>query len=313
MAVFDRHPLLIGIVPNALRQTSHSTRNVCPRTSPNRSLALHLSRLTSLILCLLFLQGCGLVLDAVEFVYPLTTDRLDVICRRGQVQVGMAVGPFRPFVFPAVWIDEGARVTGLDAELIRTISDALAGRCGTPVVPVLHLVRFRDLFLPLNEGQLDFFVSAVASGLPSSARSGFAYSTSYFSHGGISGISKRPDLVETIRTRLAADTKALSPAQTLDGLTIAVQDGTEAHAYADAVVKPKRLIVCDSLPAAFEHVDTSGAAPIDVILGAQPVLEFMVKTVRHDWHLLMRESDRPLMFTQAGYAVVMAEESYKLR
>ena len=47
-------------------------------------------------------------------IYPVTTNELDRICRRQQVQVGMAVEPFRPFVFPAVWTDEGARVTGLD-------------------------------------------------------------------------------------------------------------------------------------------------------------------------------------------------------
>lgn len=313
MAVFDRNPLLIGTLSDALRQTPHGTGNVCPRTSSNHGPALRLSRLASLILCLLFLQGCGLIIDAVELVYPMATNQLDGICHRGQVHVGMAVEPFRPFVFPAVWTDEGARVTGLDAELVRAVSDALGVHCGTPIVPVLHLVRFRDLFLLLNEGQLDFFVSAVDSGVPSPERSGFAYSTPYFPDGGISGISKRPELVETIRTSLTGGADALSSAQILKNLTIAVQEGTAAHLYANAVVKSKRLIICDSLPAAFEYVDTSGTAPIDVILGAQPVLEFMVKTVRHDWHMLMRESGRPLMFTQAGYAVVMAEESYGLR
>lgn len=271
-----------------------------------------LSRLCA-ILSVLLLQGCGLIIDAVKLVYPLTTNQLDTICRRGHVQVGMAVEPFRPFVFPAVWTDEGARVTGLDAELVRIVSDALSVHCGTPVIPVLHLVRFRDLFLLLNEGQLDFFVSAVAAGVPSPARSGFAYSTPYFFSGGISGIATRPDIIEAVHARLPIGAVTHSRAHLLDGLTIAVQDGTAAHLYAEAVLKPGRLIVCDSLPAAFEYGETEDAAAIDVILGEKPVLEFVVKTTRRNWRLLTREQDRPLLFTNADYAIVMAEESYALR
>lgn len=308
MALFDRHPLLIRPVRAALRRTSQGAGDLDRRTSPRP--AGHLLRPVLLILCLLPLQGCGLILDAVELVYPLTTSQLDGICRRGQVQVGMAVEPFRPFVFPAVWTDEGARVTGLDAELVRAVSEALAAHCGIPVEPVLHLVRFRDLFLLLNEGQLDFFVSAVDAGVPAPERSGFAYSTPYFPDGGISGITKQPELVDRIRARLTDGGDSPSSAAVLERLTVAVQEGTAAHLYAGAVAKPNRLIVCDSLPAAFEY---DGTAPIDVILGSQPVLEFMIRTVRHEWRMLTREAGRPLMFTRAGYAVVMAEESYRLR
>ncbi|BFU93542.1 MAG: hypothetical protein NTNFB02_02640 [Nitrospira sp.] len=269
------------------------------------------SRVSLVCLFATLVQGCGLVFDAIEMIHPLTANELDRICRRQQVQVGMAVEPFRPFVFPAVWTDEGARVTGLDAELIRSITDALTAHCGAPVVPVLHLIRFRDLFLLLNEGQLDFFVSAVAPGIPSPARAGFAYSSPYFFHGGIGAIVKRQDVVEQIQSRLKADGNAHE--RLLDGLTMAVQESTAAHLYAEANLKPVRLIVCDSLPAAFEQADSATGQPIDVVLGEQPVLAFTVKTTRRDWRLVTREENKPLRFTQADYSIVLAEESYKLR
>lgn len=309
MAVFNRHPVLMPSRSRTLRLTHF----VSIPTSHVSYITLHALRLMLFCVLTLLTQGCGLLVDAVTSIYPLTANELDRICRRQQVQVGMAVEPFRPFVFPAVWTDEGARVTGLDAELVRTVSDALSVYCGTPVVPVLQLVRFRDLFLLLNEGQLDFFVSAVAVGVPSPTRAGFAYSTPYFSHGGIGAIAKRPDVVELIRARFRTDGAETARERLLDGLTIAVQESTEAHLYAEANVKSARLVLCDSLPAAFEHADADSTPPIDVIIGAHPVLEFMVKTTRRDWRLLTREQDRPLRFTEADYAVVLAEESYKLR
>jgi hypothetical protein len=99
----------------------------------------------------------------------------------------------------------------------------------------------------------------------------------------------------------------------LKGFSIAVQDGTDAHWYAEALLKPRRLIVCDSLPAAFEYGATDGAEPIDVILGAKPVLDFVVKTTRRDWRMVGREPGQPVLFNEAEYAIVMAEESYHLR
>lgn len=288
---------------------SHSS---CAGSCCSASIVSLVTRHASLVTLLLLLQGCGLVFDAVQMIYPVTTNELDAICRRGKVQVGMAAEPFRPFVFPAVWTDEGARVTGLDAELVRAVSDALSIRCGTPVAPVLHLIRFRDLFLLLNEGQLDFFVSAVEAGVPSPARSGFAYSSPYFEQGGLAGISKHAEVVERVRSRLSLRGTAHTVGRVLDGLAVVVQDGTAAHVYAEAVLRPGRLIVCDSLPAAFEY-SAGGAAPIDVILGAKPVLEFVVATTRRDWHLLKGEEGRPLLFTDSDYTVVMAEESYTLR
>lgn len=267
----------------------------------------------TLLLFLPLMQGCGLIFDAVHRVYPVTTNEMDKICRRQQVQVGMAVEPFRPFVFPAVWTDEGARVTGLDTELVRAVSDALTIRCGTPVVPALHLVRFRDLFLLLNEGQLDFFVSAVAAGTPSPGRSGFAYSSPYFSQGGLGAIATRPEVIDLIQGRVRTAGGTTAREHLLSGLTIAVQDSTAAHLYAEAKLNAASVLVCDSLPAAFEHTAAGLSPPIDVIVGARPVLNFMVKTTRRDWHLLEKDEHTPLWFTFADYAVVMAEESYTLR
>ena len=232
----------------------------------------------------LSLQSCGLVYDALQYVAPVATDELDAICRRQRVQVGMAVEPFRPFVFPAIWTDEGSRVTGLDVELVRHIVEALSQQCVRPVTPVLHLVRFRDLFLYLSEGKLDLFVSAVPSNVPVRAWAGFAYSIPYFQHGGLSGITRKPDVAERIRQRLQPQSEASSGVtageQVLAGLTVAVQDGTASQHYAAANLKDSRMVLCDSLPAVFESAEASADLGIDVILGARPVLEYMVTASR---------------------------------
>lgn len=270
------------------------------------------------LLCL-FLPGCGLLIDAVEHVWPVTGNKVDIICERERVQVGLTMEPFRPFVFPTIWTDEGARVTGLDVELVRAMTDELSRRCGRPVTPVLHLVRFRDLFRLLNEGHLDWFVSAVATNTPAPTRAGVAYSLPYFYGGGISGITTSSAVLERVRANVREQTIHPTPdrlaatSHALDGLTIAVQGDTSAYYYAEANLSPDRLILCDSLPAAFEYADSHTEPPIDVILGAQPVLEYMVKRVRKDWSLLTRETGAPLFLTKADYGVVVAEESYRLR
>ncbi len=265
----------------------------------------------------LSLQGCGLVYDALQYVAPAATDELDAICRRQRVQIGMAVEPFRPFVFPAIWTDEGSRVTGLDVELVRHIVDALSQQCGQPVTPVLHLVRFRDLFLHLSEGKLDMFVSAVPSNVPVRAWAGFGYSIPYFQHGGLSGITRRPDVAERILQRLRSQSETtpgvLASEEVLAGLVVAVQDGTASQHYAAANLKANRTVLCDSLPAAFESAETSADQGIDVILGARPVLEYMVSRVKKEWQLIARADGKPFFLTRAQYAVVMSEESYRLR
>ena len=272
-----------------------------------------------LLLLSLGTNGCGLIYDAVQRVTPVSTDELDSICHRHRVQIGMATEPFLPFVFPAIWTDEGARITGLDVEVVKYITTALSQHCGSPVTPVLHLVRFRDLFTLLNEGQLDLFISTVAANTPSSARAGFAYSIPYFYNGGISGIAQRPEIAERVRAHIRAQAEQPPPdglvanEQALAGLTIAVQKLTTAHLYAEANLTASRLVLCDSLPAAFEFADAATDPAIDVILGEEPVLGFMVARVRKDWGLLTLDTGKSLVLTRGQYAVVMAEDSYRLR
>lgn len=271
------------------------------------------ARLCVLVIGLAF-QGCGLIVDAVQLVRPIAADELDAICARRRLQVGMAVEPFRPFVFPAIWTDVGSRVTGLDVELVQEITAALSRHCGDPpLTPVLRLIRFRNLFVELNEGKLDVFVSAVAANVPSPTLAGFAYSIPYFYNAGISGITKRPEVAERVRERLRTDRAGPDglggKEHALDGLTVAVQEETGAHLYAAANLKDIRLVLCDSLPAAFESEDP----PVDVILGGQPILEFMVKRVRKDWQLLVLDNGKPFFLTRENYVVVMAEGSYRLR
>ena len=39
----------------------------------------------------LSLSGCGLLIDAVERVWPVAGSKVDIICERGRVQVGLAM------------------------------------------------------------------------------------------------------------------------------------------------------------------------------------------------------------------------------
>jgi ABC-type amino acid transport substrate-binding protein len=261
------------------------------------------------------LQGCGLVVDAVQLIYPISTDDLETICSRGRLHVGMAIEPRRPFVFPAIYTDEGLRVTGMDVELVREIAGALSRRCknNQPITPVLNLVRFRDLFVQLNEGKLDLFVSGVSANIPSLGKDGLAYSTPYFYDGGIGAITQRPELSERLRAHRQEQLENPgAPAllkKILTGATVAVQEGTSAQLYAETNLTGITLVVCDSLPAAFESQDPV----IDVILSQQPVLQFIVSRVRKDWQQISLETGKPVTLTREQYAVVMAEGNYRLR
>jgi polar amino acid transport system substrate-binding protein len=281
-----------------------------------RRLTRLLREWASLLLMTFMVEGCGLAVDAVQLVWPIATNKLDAICARGQVRVGMAVEPFQPFVFPAVYTDGGVRVTGLDVELVREITSALPQRCSStkPIVPTLHLIRFRNLFVELTEGNLDSFVSSINANVPAPGRIGPAYSNPYFDEGGIGGITARPEVAERIGAYLrrssarAADGNAMTNA--FSGLTVAVQEGTSAQFYAEANLTGIRLVLCHSLPAAF---DESQNPPIDLILGKQPVLDYTVRRVHKDWHLLSLDSGKPLLLTREHYAIVTDEESYRLR
>ena len=262
-----------------------------------------------------FLQGCGLVFDAVELVHPLTRHELSAICSKGQVRVGISVEPFRPFIFPAVYTDEGVRVTGLDVELIRVVADALTTYCGgqKPIVPTLHLTRFRDLFLEMSEGHLDFFAPSSGGNIPGARHDGLWYSIPYFHNGGIGAMIRTPEVAERVRAQFqkqAGDPDTLAAIQTgLSGLNVAALKGRTSQLYAEANLKNARLLICDSLPAAVETKDQI----IDVILSQYSVLDYVTKRVWPDWHLLTRNDGTPLILTHEYFSLVTMEEHKRLQ
>jgi len=263
------------------------------------------------------LQGCGLLMDAVQLIQPVVPDlpdELDIICRHRRLQVGIAVEPFPPFVFPAVWTDEGPWVTGLDVELVQTITAALSEHCGGPsVTPVVHLVHVRDLFLLLTEGKLDLFVSALTYNVAHPTATGLGFSTPYYYDAGIGGVTRRAEVVGQVRAALrqsSANGQTLATRKgALAGLTVAVQEGRSPHLYATANLKGVRLVVCDTLLAAFESRDP----PVDVILGKQPILDFMIKRDRQGWQPLVLENGQLFLLTRELFTVVMAEKNFRLQ
>jgi len=263
------------------------------------------------------LQGCGLLMDAAQLVQPFVpqlSDELAVICGHRRLQVGIAVEPFPPFVFPVVWTDRGPRVTGMDIELVQAITEALSKHCGgVPVTPILHLVPFRNMFVLLTEGRLDIFVSSVSYNVPHLTGSGLGYSSPYFSDAGIGGITRRQEVVEQVRAALG---QSLSNRElltlrkgALTGLTVAAQESRSPYLYAEENLKDIRLVACDTLFAAFESQDP----PIDVILGKQPILDFIVKREHRDWRPLVLENGQPFLLTRELFTVAMADQNFRLR
>ena len=265
-------------------------------------------------LCIL-LQGCGLVFDAVELMHPLTRDELSSICARGRVRVGISVEPFRPFIFPAMYTDEGIRVTGLDIELIQEVANALTAHCGgsTPIVPTLHVTRFPDLFIKMAEGQLDLFVSSVSGTVPGTKPAGLWFSAPYLRDDGLAAIIKNPEIAERIRAQFQkhkGQWDTLTAVQeAFAGLTIAVQKGRSAHLYAEANLKHIQLVVCDSLPAAIETKDQN----IDIILSKHLIIEYVTKRVWQEWHPLTQSDGAPLLLTRDDLSIVTSDAHRRLQ
>jgi polar amino acid transport system substrate-binding protein len=265
------------------------------------------------------LQGCGLLMDAAQLVrtvVPGPSDELDVICEHGRLQVGIAIEAFPPFVFPVIWTDQGPRVTGLDIELVQEITRAFSRHCGgSTVTAVPHMVHFRDLFRLLTEGHLDLFVSSVSYNVPHLTASGLGYSTPYYYDAGISGITRRPEVVEQVRAALsqpAADAGLLAARKgALTGLIVAVQEGRSPHLYAEANLKGIRLLLCDTLAAALQFRDPA----VDVILGKQPILDYILRKERtmKKWQPLVLENGQPFLLNRELFTVVMAENSFRLQ
>jgi polar amino acid transport system substrate-binding protein len=265
-------------------------------------------------LCIL-LQGCGLVYDAVELIHPLTHDELSAICARGQLRVGISVEPFRPFIFPAMYTDEGIRVTGLDIELIREVAGALTTHCGgaTPIVPTLHATRFPDLFIKMNEGQLDLFVSSVSGTVPGTKPTGLWFSAPYLRDDGIAAIVQEPEIAERLQAQFhkqngTGDTLA-AVQEGFAGLTVAVQKGRSSHLYAGTNLKRIRMVICDSLPASIETKDPN----IDVILTNHSILEYVTKRVWQGWRLLTHSDGTALILTHEDLSIVTSEEHRRLQ
>ena len=55
-------------------------------------------------------------------------------------------------------------------------------------------------------------------------------------------------------------------------------------------------MLCKFLPSAFESADADTDPALGVILGVEPVIEFMVIRVRTDWRLLTLDTGKPLFW-----------------
>ncbi|MDX2252153.1 MAG: transporter substrate-binding domain-containing protein [Nitrospira sp.] len=299
----------------AIERSSSGAEESRRESTPGRGKSGAGAAVLFLVILGLLLPGCGLIFDAVELVYPLTRDELSTICDQRQIRVGISVEPFRPFVFSAMYTNEGVRVTGLDVELIREVADALTVHCGgqQPIVPTLHLVRFRDLFLELNEGHLDLFVSSFSGNVPGGTPPGLWSSIPYFHGAGVGAMTHDPEIAEKVRMQLrkqAGRTDTLAAIQEgLSGLTVAVQNRRTPHLYAETNLRNIRLVVCDSLPAAVETKDPH----IDVILTQHPILQYVTKRVWPDWQLLERPDGSPLILSRESFSIVTGEQKRRLQ
>ncbi|HJU05784.1 MAG TPA: transporter substrate-binding domain-containing protein [Nitrospiraceae bacterium] len=272
--------------------------------------------LMSLLLLTVMVSGCGLVIDAIEWMVPAPKGIQDAVCERDLLQVGISAGPYPPFVFPVVDTDHGPRVSGLDVELAHEIVRELRRRCGKSIRPVVRLVPSRDLFGLVQEGKIEFFISAVPAGVPTEGSGGFAYSLPYLYRGGLSVIAHDQDVIDRIHRQLRAQPESVNDPlvrlQALSGLTVAVQEGSSGAAYANVSFGRNEFIICNSLHAAFDAERFVGRRA-DLIIGSQPVLNFIVTRLRHDWHPVMLENGKPLQLTHENYSIVLGSDRLPLR
>ena len=121
-----------------------------------------------LVLAMLFLQACGLVYDVVRMLHPLERDELSTICEHGRVRVGISFEAARPFIFPPIHTEDGIRITGLDIELIREITDTLTAYCGgrTRIVSTIHPTHLLICSLKWPKGNSIFLFLLWAAHFP---------------------------------------------------------------------------------------------------------------------------------------------------
>lgn len=251
-------------------------------------------------------SSCGLILDGVERLLPKENART-AICGRDTLEVGVAAGPYPPFIFPIMDTRSGPRVAGLDIELVREIGEALERQCGASVRPTLRLVPFQDLFSLVHEGKIDLFISATPADVVGSGRGGFAYSLPYLSGSGLTVIARNQGVANEVQHRLQSGAQPLTRLSALEGFRVGVVDGSSGSAYAEANFTNEQFIVCNSLTAAF-HAQRVGEDPPDLILGSHPVLQFMVRHKRPDWVLVTVEQDKPLLFTHENFSIVVGDD-----
>jgi polar amino acid transport system substrate-binding protein len=260
------------------------------------------------------LAGCGLLMDAAQLVHPASPslpDDIAIICRHEELHVGIASEPAPPFVF--VLGEGNPTITGLDIELLQAITAAISRECGRTIRAVPTILPVRDLFIELTEGHVDLFLSAMAANLPHLIGTGIGYSTPYFSNTGIIGLTRDPQVAERIRTtfqRLLKEGHPVVEARRVAfrGLTVAVQEERTAHLLAKARLTDSRVLVCDTLAAAF----ASERLP-DVVLGKQTILEFLEQRKPSAWRPVLLDNGKPLLLVREQYAIVVAETKYQLR
>lgn len=271
------------------------------------------------IACLtMLLTGCGPLFDAIATLRPGAKDlHRDVVCTRHVVHVGIAAGPYPPFIFPVAQTESGPKVTGLDIELLKELVQGLTNYCGDPVRPSLRLIPFPALFRYLQEGTIDLFLSGTPSDIPAPGTSGFGYSVPYVREGGIVALIREPAVANEVQRRLQGlRDHALGIAiaeQALKGFRLGVQESTSAELYAKAVLPQSPLFVCRSLQAAFDAV-VNEAAPAQVILGSSIVLQYAARRqpMEQRWEVLRHEG-MPVRLTHEQYSIVISGSRYQLR
>jgi ABC-type amino acid transport substrate-binding protein len=267
---------------------------------------------------MILLSSCGWLIDRLTWLQPGASDlHRDPVCTAGMLSVGLAAGPFPPFVFPVVPVDGQSRVTGLDVELLERMVKGLETYCRHPIHVNVRLIPFPKLFRELQEGMIDIFLSGTPADIPAPGTSGFGYSLPYLREGGIGLVVREPAVYETMTNRIALVSKRplgeVITDQILAGLHVAVQEGTSAEMFMKANLPRSSLLVCRSLDAAFAAA-MRGDRQIDVVLGSSVVLKHvsMDQPKERRWSIV-QDRQRPYQLTHEQYSVVMADSRYQLR
>jgi len=267
-----------------------------------------------LILATFLLEGCGYLIDGIEWLLPKESSH-DAVCSRESLEIALSAGPYPPFVFPVMNAAGGPRVTGFDIDLIRAIERELQQHCAKPIRPVVRLVPFLELFALMQERKVDLFISATPANVAGAGRGGLAYTLPYFSTGGLTVVARTPKIADVIRQRLSSKGvlvhASLARLEAMSGFRIAVVDGSSGAAYAAANSTTDRFVVCNTLTAAF-HAETSVGQPADLIIGSSPVLTAMARRHLHDWALVTLDGNQPLLLTHENFSIVVREDRLHL-